>query len=550
MKAAREYVDLHLRCDRFLRILEATSSGSFRPREVPMNAYATLSAWLRRSGWPLLIALLQFALHLWVNARDSLFRDELYYLAAAQHPDLGYVDFPPFVALAAGFSRALFGASPLAIRLLPALAGALIVLITAELAAELGAGLAARALAAMAVALGPIFLAASGLLTMDVFDQLWWALAALVLLRLIQRDQARLWLVFGLVAGLGLLTKVTMAFYGFALLAGLLLSGQRKLLFNRWLVYGGLIALVIFSPYVLWQVLHGFPTLDFWKSYATNKTYPVTPLEFLGQQVQTINPLVLPLALAGLYFLFFAPAGKPYRVFGWAYVILYVLFTLQQAKVYFLSPAYPVLFAGGAYAMEQFVQARPRWGWLPPACFRTILVSGLLLAPFSIPILPAETFIRLKDFLGGNTEVRTERLQTAALPQHFADRYGWPEMVAQIAQAYGTLTAQEKSEACILTQNYGEAGAVDFYGPAYRLPKAISGHNSYYIWGPDGCTGQVIITVGFRSSDLAPAFESVQAAGKVDCGYCMPYENGALIFIGRGLKYEIQQAWPTTKEFN
>src|SRR5574341_814510 len=454
-----------------------------------MNVSASLSAWLRRSGWSSDVCSSDLILHLWVNAHDQFFRDELYYMAAAQHLDLGYVDFPPFVALVAGFSRFAFGPSVLSLRLFPALAGALIVLITAALVAELGGGLTAQCLAAMTVALGPAFLGTSGLLTMDVFDQLWWALAALILMRLIKLGEPRLWLVFGVVTGLGLLTKVTMAFYGFALIVGLLLSPKRKLLFNRWLVFGGLIALVLFSPYILWQVLHGFPTLDFWKSYASNKTYPVTPLEFFGQQVQTLNPLALSLILMGLYFLFFTPDGKPYRAFGWAYLILYVLFTIAKSKFYFLSPAYPVLLAGGAYNLEQFAGTRPRWRWLPMAYTQAILITGLLLALFSIPILPTETFIRLNDSLGGKAEIQTERLQTAALPQHFADRYGWLEMVAQIAQAYDSLSPQEKSEACILTQNYGEAGAVDFYGPAYGLPKAISGHNSYYIWGPDGCTG-------------------------------------------------------------
>jgi 4-amino-4-deoxy-L-arabinose transferase-like glycosyltransferase len=515
-----------------------------------MNILASLSARFRRSGWLLLIALLQIALHLWVNARDNIFRDELYYLAAAQHLDLGYVDFPPFVALAAAFSRMLFGTSALAIRLLPALAGALIVLITAALAAELGGSLAARALAAMAVALGPVFLSTSGLLTMDVFDELWWTLAALILVRLIQREDPRLWLAFGVVAGLGLLTKVTMAFWAFALVAGLGLTPGRRLLFNRWLIFGGLTALLIFSPYLVWQVQHGFPTLDFWKFYATSKTYPVTPLEFLGQQVLSTSPFALPLWLGGLYFLFFVPAGKPYRAFGWAYLILYVIFTVQKAKFYFLSPAYPMLFASGACAVEGFVRTRPRWNWLLPAFERALLVSGLLILPLAIPILTPEAFIRYNALFGGAGEIKFERLRSSLLPQAYADRYGWPEVVAAVARAYEDLPADEKAAACILTRNYGEAGAVDFYGPAYGLPRAISGHNSYFMWGPGDCTGQVIISVGYPIGDLTSSFESVQPAGQVNCTYCMPYENGAPILISRGLKVPMEEAWPTVRDFN
>ncbi len=515
-----------------------------------MKSFDSLPAWLQRWRWPLLIALLQFVLHLWVNAYDNFFRDELYYLAAGQHPDLGYVDYPPFVALATAAARALLGSSVLAIRLLPAIAGAAIVLLTAAMVMELGGGLPAQCLAAMAVALAPIFLAASGLMTMDPFDQLWWALAAFVLLRLIKRQEPRLWLAFGLVAGVGMMTKVTMAFYCFALLAGLLLSPSRKLLFNRWLLIGGAIALLIFSPYLLWQVQHGFPTLDFWKYYATSKTYPVTPLEFLVQQVKTINPLALPLALAGLYLLFFNPKGRPYQAFGWAYLILYLLFMIQKTKFYFLSPAYPILFAAGAYALELIVLARPRWTWLQPNYLRILLITGLFLAPFAIPILGPEPFIRFNDATGRIGDVRIERLETSDLPQTLADRYGWTQMVADIALAYNSLPAGEKSEACILTDNYGQAGAVDFYGPAFGLPKAISGHNSYFIWGPGNCTGRVLIAVGFEADELTWVFESLQPAGQVECGYCKPHEQGSPIFIVRGLKAPIQEAWPGAKDYN
>ena len=225
-----------------------------------MNFRSSFSSWLRRSGWAiLLIALLQFILHQWANIHDNFFRDELYYLAAGQHLAPGYVEYPPFVAFATAFSRAVFGTSVAAIRLLPSLAAALIVVLTADMVARLGGGLLAQILAAFAVALAPVFLGSSGLMSMDPFDQLWWTLAAWVLLRLITDQKPHLWLVFGVVAGLGLLTKLTIGFYILALLIGLLLTGQRRLLFNRWLIIGGVIALVMMSPYLAWQAAHGLP---------------------------------------------------------------------------------------------------------------------------------------------------------------------------------------------------------------------------------------------------------------------------------------------------
>jgi hypothetical protein len=496
-----------------------------------------------------LIALVPFVLHLWTNAHDNIFRDEMYYLAAAQHLDFGYVEFPPLVALVAGFSRAAFGDSVFGMRLLPAVANVILVLLTANMAAVLGGGLAAQALAAIAVALGPVFLGASGLLSMDPFDQLWWALTAWLLLRMIRDQQPRRWLTLGIAIGIGLLTKMPIALYVIALLMGMLLSEARKLLFNRWLIFGGLIAFAIALPYLVWQALHGFPLLEFTASYSSGKTFQATALEFLTQQILTTNPLALPLWFGGLLFLFFAPAGRPYRAFGWAYILLYAFFMLQNAKFYWLSPAYPVLFASGAYALQLLVEQRTKLAWLRPTYLAILAVTGLLLVPFSIPILPPEDFIRLNAQIGGSGEIKHESLVSSELPQNYADRYGWTEMVGAVQQTFVELEPEERAEACVLTRNYGEAGAIDYHGPKLGLPRAISGHNSYYIWGPGDCSGQVIISIGRQLEDLADSFDSVTAGQPWSCTYCMPHENGAPIFIARGLKFPIQDVWPSVKAF-
>lgn len=520
-----------------------------------MNIRVSFSNWLRRSGWAvLLVALVQFILHLWVNAHDEFFRDELYYMAAAQHLSAGYVEYPPFVALATAFARAVFGSSVLAIRLLPALSSALMVLLTADMVAQLGGGLLAQVLAATSIAFGPVFIGSSGLMSMDPFDQLWWTLAAWVLVRLIKQQRPRIWLAFGFVVGLGLLTKLTMAYFVMAVLLGLLLSEERKLLFNRWLIAAGLIALVMFTPYLIWQARYGFPVLEYTKSYfSSGKTFQATAVEYFFQQVVTTNPFALPLWLAGLYFLFFTTTGRPYRAFGWAYLFLYVFFFVQKAKFYWLSPAYPMLFASGSYALElvkNSARTAGRLRWMSPAYLVILALTGLFFVPFAIPILPPATFIKLSADSGGASEVKSENLQSSALPQNYADRYGWREMVTAVKSAYDTLTPQEKAEACVFASNYGEAGAVDFYGPAFGLPKAISGHNSYFLWGPQGCTGRVLITINVPLQDLTGGFESVESAGKTSCTYCMPFENNAPIFIARGLKASIVAAWPGVKKFD
>ena len=493
------------------------------------------------------LVLVKLLLHLLSASQYGYFRDELYYIAASQHLDLGYVDFPPFIAVVTALTRWTLGDSLLALHTLPALAGALIVLLAGLMARELGGGRFAQGLAALAVLVAPTFLGSQSILTMDPFDQLFWVLAIYVVLLILKREDPRLWLLFGLVAGIGLLTKVTMLYLGLALVIGLLLTPNRRVLLSKWLWLGGLVALALFSPYIVWQVLHGWPTLEFWRIYAVGKTYPVTPLEFLLQQILTMHPLTLPLWLAGLAYFFFG-GGKKYRTLGWIYVILYGVFTIQQAKNYFLAAAYPMLFAGGAVLIEQFTQRR-KWLALQPAYASLLVIGGLATAPLAIPLLPVETFIAYSHAFGGATEVKQERLATAELPQYFADRFGWEELVASVAKVYAGLPPEEQAKACILTANYGEAGAIDFFGEAYHLPKAISGHNSYFIWGPGGCTGEVIITVGVSGTDVAPSFEKVTPAGTSECKYCMPYEDHLPIFVCRGLKMDIREVWPEAKSY-
>jgi 4-amino-4-deoxy-L-arabinose transferase-like glycosyltransferase len=513
-----------------------------------MDTRSTVSSWFRRTGWVLLlIAGVQFALHLWVNAHDSIFRDELYYLAAAEHLDFGYVDFPPFVALVAGFSRLVFGDSVFAIRLLPALSGVVVVLLTASMTAMLGGGLAAQAVAALVIALGPLFIGSSGLMTMDPFDQMWWTVGAWVLVRMIKQQRPQFWLLFGLAAGLGLLNKLTMGFFVIAVLIGLLLSESRRLLFNRWLLLGGVIAAVIIAPYIFWQLDHGFPVLEFTGAYASGKTYQASPIEFLTQQLMAMHPTAVPLWLCGLYFLLMRREGRPYQTFGWSYVILFLFFMAQHAKFYWLSSAYPAVFAAGAYALHLRLQDRPRLNWIQPAYTAAVIIGMLLTVPMAIPILPAEAFIKYNGFLGGVADVKQENVVTAELPQNYADRYGWFEMASAVKRAYEALSPEEQAKACIYTANYGEAAAMDYFGADLGLPTAVSGHNSYHIWGTQGCTGEVLITVGSDREDLIEYFESVDPGPAWSCRYCLPGENGRPILIARGMKMPLAEVWPVTK---
>lgn len=495
------------------------------------------------------LALVKLFLHWATSGGYGYFRDEFYYIAASQRLQFGYLEFPPMIALITAFTRATLGESLFAIRFFPAVAGALIVVLAGLMARELGGGRFAQALAALAVLVAPAFLAMNSILTMDSFDQLWWALAATIVIRLFRRDQPKSWLAFGVVAGLGLMTKITMAYLGAALVIGLLLTPARKHLASKWLWLGGLIAFAFLLPYLAWQIANGWPTLEFWKAYAGGKTYPVTPVEFVSQQILIMNPLTLPLWLAGLGWYLFSREGKTYRPLGIAYGVLFVALMLTQAKNYFLAPAYPMLLAAGAVVFERFA-GWPRWNWMQPFYVSLVLISSVLIAPMALPVLPVEMVARYAAPLGGDAGVKSERLATAELPQHFADRFGWENLAATVARVYQALPPEDRARACIFAVNYGETGAINFFGKALGLPPAISGHNQHFLWGPGGCTGEVLITVGIPKQDLVGIFDSVTTGDIAACQYCMPYESYLPVLVSRKLNVPLKGFWPRVRNYS
>jgi hypothetical protein len=496
-----------------------------------------------------LLALLKLSIHLLTAANYGYFRDELYYVDAGKRLALGYVDFPPFVALVAALTHRLLGDSLLALHLFPALAGAAVVALSGLMARELGGGRFAQALAALCALVAPDFLVFGTWLSMDAFDQLWWVLASYVLLLVLRRDRPRLWLLFGLVAGVGLLTKLTILFFGLAVLVALLLTSARRNLLGAWPWIGGAVALVFLLPYVWWNASHGWPTLEFWANYG-EKVPESSPAGFLLQQVLTMNPGTLPIWLAGLYYYLFSAEGKPSRPLGWIYVVLLAVFVALNAKFYFLVPAYPALFAAGAVVIERFFRRR-RWEWPKRAYACALLLSGLVIAPLTVvPVLPVETLAGITGAMGGDVGVKQENRQVGRLPQNFADRFGWQSMVATVAGVYQGLPPAQSSTACVLAGNYGEAGAIDFFGPKYGLPKAISGHNSYYLWGPRGCGGETVVSVGVPRQRLEGVFGRIERAGTVRCRYCMPDENDLPVYVSRDPKEPFENAWPRFKHYD
>jgi len=495
----------------------------------------------------LIIAGISFLAHVLVGDNYGYFRDELYVMAMSQHPAFGYVDVPPLVPWITLIPRFLTGNALWAIHVISALVCAGTIILTGLMARLLGGSRWAQGLAALASATALILLGNGAIYSYDVFDVFWWTLAATILIALLRDERPRRWLAFGLVAGLGLLTKETILFWGFALVIGLGLSPQRRLLFTRWTLFGGLIAFALVSPFLIWNAFNGWATFQYWAGYSQNHSAGGSPLAFLINQILIMNPFSVFLWVAGLWY-FFSARGRRYRVFAWAYLILLALFIVIQGKSYFLAPAYPPLFAGGAMLFGEWRVRFRRWVAVYPVVLAMI---GVLLAPAAMPVLPPSVYAHIYG-PSGNSGSQQESGDVYSLPQALADRFGWEEQVALIAQVYHSLPPQEQRVACIFTSNYGEASALVQFGGRYHLPEPISGHNAFYLWGPQGCTGQVVITINIPPQDAARGFSSVTLAARTSCDACVDFENHAPILILRQPKAKVPFAvlWAQAKHYD
>jgi hypothetical protein len=459
---------------------------------------------------------------------------------------------PPLTAVQAWLAHSLFHESVFGIHLLPALAGAGLVLLTGAIVHELGGRRFAQAAACLGVVVAPVYLLTDSYLSMNSIEPLIWMGCAYVLIRMTRSADSRWWLAFDALGGVGLLNKDTMLVFGFALVVGLLLTPARKMMWNRWFLAGGSLAFLIFLPNLIWMIQHHFPHLEQLANIRRNqRNVQLDPLGFLLQQVLFQHPLTPLLWLGGLVYFFVHPQGKTYRFLGWAYLVSLAILLATDGRVYYLSPSYPMLLAGGAVWAEQLLAA-PRRAWAKAASLAALALGGVVTAPFALPVLPPETYVKYSQAVGFG-QVRIETHALGVLPQLFADRFGWPEMAEATAEVYHSLSAEEQSRTFIFAGGYPQAGALDFYGPALGLPKALSGHLTYFYWGEETARGirpgATAIVLAMSAADLKPYFESVDIAGYVRHPYSMPYENFP-IYLCRGLKVPLIELWPRLKNWN
>jgi 4-amino-4-deoxy-L-arabinose transferase-like glycosyltransferase len=472
------------------------------------------------------------AVELAVAARYGLHRDELYFLACARHLAWGYVDQPPFVAVVARVAVALFGASATSLRVVPALGGAAAVVLTAAMARELHGGRRAQLLAAIAAATSAQVLGATHLLSTAGFDMLAWAVISFLVLRALRTGDERLWLAVGAAAGVGLLNKYNVLFLLFGLAVGLVASGRADVFRRPWVWAGGGLALLIWSPNLVWNAQHDWASLSMMQSLHRENSTLGASFEFVPLQLLVVGPVLAPFWIAGLRRCF---RDEIARTFGFAYVTLLVVYTLSGAKSYYLGGIYFVLFASGGVWLEQ----KARAGRARPRRWIVAFVAGAIISmPLAIPVLPESLLAK------GSWQGQINKDLSATV--------GWPTFVRQVAGIASNLSPRARARLVVITGDYGAAGAVDLFGARYGLPPAISGHNSYWWWGTHGASNDsTAIAVNMSRADLLRIFSDVEPAGSVGMGHggVWTEERGEPIWVCRGQRVPWSRAWPDLRHY-
>jgi hypothetical protein len=495
---------------------------------------------------PFVFGAVALVLHV-VTARGyGWFRDELYYVACGEHLAFGYVDHPPFVALVARLVRLFPSDSPVPLRVVAAVVGALTVAITGSIAVRLGGGRFAAALASLCALVAPLFLSIDGFFSMNVFDLFFCALASLLAATILVEGATTtrfVWL--GVVIGVGLENKLTIGFLAAGLVVGMVTSEARSMAKSRGPWIAMVIAIALFSPNLVWQAKTGFMTLEFMNHARLTKNAVLTPLAFLGEQALQMHPMTLPVWLAGLVALLASKKLRVARPLGVMYLVVLLAFMTQRGKAYYVGVAYAPLFAAGAVWIESVVASS-----IARVAGMVVLgLAGAATAPLVVTLLSPDAVVRYQRAIGkepGNAE----RGESAALEQRFADQFGWDTLVLAVAEARDRLTPDERSRFGIFGRNYGEAAAVDVLGARHGLPHAMSGHNNYWLWGPKGDEHGPILVIGGRIEDHLERCGSVEPLAERTERFAMPNERHLVIFACRDPKSPLHAMWPSLRHFD
>ncbi|MFC1530322.1 glycosyltransferase family 39 protein [Gemmatimonadota bacterium] len=476
-------------------------------------------------------------------------RDEFLYLAMGEHLSWGYLEVPPLTAIFAKIVSSLLGGSLVAVRLFPSIIGGLTLILTGLITRELGGGRFAQVLAGVSYLCSVVYLRINLLFQPVSFDLFCFVLGVYLLIRILKRSEPRLWIMLGVVTGLGLLNKYSMLLFAFGAVVGLLLSSRRHLLKSGWPWLAAAIALLVVLPNLIWQSAQGWPFLEHMRVLSESQLAHVEPAGFILTQL-LMYLFAGPVWLIGLYFYLKAGEGREFRAIGWMYVSLFLVLLFLSGKAYYLAPAYPMLFAGGALTIERYVHRTART-WMKPALLGFIVLGGVIVLPVGIPFLSQESAIRYFDFasrnMGMEEALRWETGDIHVLPQDYADMLGWEELAATVAENYAALTADERERCTVFAANYGAAGTLQYYADRYGLPSVISQSGSNWLWGYGDSSGEILITVGFEREYLERIYDTV--APGIPFTHPHARESGIPIYLVRDPIESLADIWTHLKAY-
>ncbi|MFC2119576.1 glycosyltransferase family 39 protein [Bacteroidota bacterium] len=503
------------------------------------------------------IAILNLIIYLITQAffAYGFFRDELYYLGCANRIQLGYVDQPPSSIYILAVWKSLFGDAMFVIRIVPALISSATVFMIGLFTMRLGGGRTAIIISTIAYMLTPIFLGMNTIYSMNAFDFFFWITSAYVFLRIIQDESIssgdgnpKLWIILGVVLGLGLLNKTSIFWLGAGIFAGTIFTPLRKDLKTKYPYLAALIALLIFSPFIIWNLTHDLAHLEFMRNAASRKYSGLTPISFILDQILILNPLAILIWLPGIIFYFFKKDFKQYRAIGFIWLTTFAILIINiHSKGEYIAAAYQILFAGGAVLIERW-SSSANYAWLKYAVAVPVIIVAIFLVPLARPIVSVESFKDYSEMIGID-HPNNEGLQTEELPQFYADMFGWEDLAKNVSKVYLTLPDEERKNTIVYCSNYGKAGAIEYFSKKYPLPKVVCPHNSYWYWWDEKGKPAAVIIIGGDMEDHLTSFDEVEAAGVHKTKYAIPYENNLTIFIGRGLKKSTSEIRKSNKIF-
>jgi 4-amino-4-deoxy-L-arabinose transferase-like glycosyltransferase len=494
---------------------------------------------------PLFLAATAFLIHLVCNPHYGFFGDELYFIICGRHPQWNYVDQPPVVPLLAAASQ-VFGPSLVLLRALPALFAGAGIYVTCLIVVELGGAAYAQITSSIVVFFLPVLTDFGMKVSPDMVGLLSWPLLALWIVRLSKGANPRLWIAIGMLMGISIESKYSVLFFAVALLMGLLFTPQRRILYSRWFTVGALISAVIALPAFLWQVHYGYPMLELLRAVQQGKNVIVGPLSYIGQQL-LVSGFLAGFWIIGLVWLLFR---ANFRFLAYGYVCLIAIMIVLHGKHYYPANVYPYLVAAGCVQLEAWTRKAPK---TRVAVAAATVMLGLAFFPIVEPVLPEPVLAKYHQGLLAvlhisRQSVETEHRKAAALPSDFASMHGWTELTSIVTGVYQALPPADRKQAVVMAQNYSEAAAIEFLSKP-KLP-VISGHNQYFLWGPRGYSGDILICVGDNCGSVAQLFRTCSLKARLQAPWIQPSEFNIPIMVCRGIKRPIWELWPQAKFYN